>query len=78
MKHAPPSIFDCAGESDLEFFRRRPDVNERVRLPFENEYPVCVLLPGRPAFVRLEIDRDAHGQPRRVRRRLRFCQGGRA
>jgi hypothetical protein len=69
---------DDTGESDYAFFSRRPGVNTRVRLPFENEYPICVLAPGRGAFVRILIERSADGQPRRARRRLRFCDGGRA
>jgi hypothetical protein len=73
---APP---DDRGEGDLEFFRARAGINSRIRLPFENEFAPCVLGPGRSAFVRILIERDADGQPkRRARRRLRFCEGGTA
>jgi hypothetical protein len=76
---APPCPTDDAGESDLTFFSRRPDVNTRTRLPFPNEFPAGVLEPGRCAFVRVLIERDADGRPkRRARRRLRFCEGGTA
>jgi hypothetical protein len=81
MKHAPPSsmVDNAVAESDYEYFSRRPHVSTRTRFPFEGEYPVCVLLPGRPAFVRIQIERDADGRPkRRARRRLSFCEGGRA
>jgi hypothetical protein len=70
---------DISGESDFAFFSRRPSVNTRTRLPFENEFPPGVLEPGRGAFVRVLIERDETGQPkRRARRRLRFCEGGTA
>jgi hypothetical protein len=70
---------DVTGESDYAFFSRRPGISSRTRLPFENEYPVCVLLPGRSAFVRIVIiKRDDNGQPTRIARRLSFCNGGHA
>jgi hypothetical protein len=72
-----PCPADDAGEDDWTYFRARPGVNTRTRLPFENEYHACVLLPGRPAFVHVEIERDADRQLKR-RRRLRFCEGGTA
>jgi hypothetical protein len=71
---APP-LPDIHGEDDWTYFRVRPGAVTRLRLPFENEYPVCVLLPGRPAVVRVLIERDVvNGQLKR-RRSLRFCQG---
>jgi hypothetical protein len=77
-KPAPPNMADDRGESDYAFFSRRPEVNTRTRLPFENEFPPTVLAPGRHAVVRIRIMRDANGEPKRVRRRLRFCEGGHA
>ena len=70
---------DISGESDYAFFSRRPGIDSRIRLPFPDEFPVCVLLPGRPAFVRVwMIQRDPDGRPLRRRRALRFCKGGTA
>jgi hypothetical protein len=54
---APP---DDRGESDLAFFRRRPHVNSRTRLPFANELPLAVveLAGGREMFVHVVVERD--------------------
>jgi hypothetical protein len=49
---------DDAGESDLAFFRRRPHVNVRTRLPFENEFPPGVIDADRVAFVHVVTIRD--------------------
>jgi hypothetical protein len=66
-------------ESDLAFFIKHPRAFVRVRLPFENEYSAAELEPGRHAVVRIEIRRDPSGLPmRRAKRRLCFCNGGRA
>jgi hypothetical protein len=72
VKHAPPSImFDNAGESDLEFFSRRPSVNERVRLPFAGEFAPEPLRPG--AFVHvLLVTRDSKTNEPRTRARAIF------
>jgi hypothetical protein len=85
-KHSPADprpaprriIPDDAAESDYSFFSRRPGISERIRFPFENEFAPCRLEPGRSAFVRIRIERDAAGQPKRARRALRFCDGGTA
>ena len=45
---APP---DNRGESDFDFFRARPNVNTRTRLPFAGEFPPGMLEPGRSVFV---------------------------
>jgi hypothetical protein len=37
---------DISGETDLEYFNARPNVDERVRLPFENEFAPELLKPG--------------------------------
>jgi hypothetical protein len=73
---APPD--DC-GEDDETFFRRRPNVNTRTRLPIDGEFPPGVLEPGRGAFVRILIERDADGHlKRRARRVLHFVKRGTA
>jgi hypothetical protein len=76
MHTPPPFAADIFGEDDWEYFGRRRDVCTRIRLPFENEYPCFVLLPGAPAYVRVQVER-ADGQLKR-RRCLRFCNGGHA
>lgn len=80
LKSAGPQatpLPDDRGEDDWTYFRRRPGAVTRLRLPFEDEYPACVLLPGRPAFVRIQVERDANGRLKRCRS-LRFCKGGSA
>jgi hypothetical protein len=42
---------DDAGESDLAFFTKRPNVNTRTRLPFEGEFPPGLIDAERIAFV---------------------------
>jgi hypothetical protein len=76
---ARPAPDDC-GEDDRTYFGRRPDANERLRLPFQTEFAPCMLEPGRAAFVRISVvKRDAAtGRPTRVARRLMFCEGGTA
>jgi hypothetical protein len=70
---------DIEGESDWTFFSRRPFAFSRIRFPFEDEFPPCVLAPGRIAFVHVWLVRSIpDGRPLRRRRALRFCQGGRA
>jgi hypothetical protein len=71
-----PCPADTAGEDDWQYFRRRKAATTRIRLPFPDEFPVCVLLPGRPAYVRVWVER-ADRQLKR-RRRLQFCEGGTA
>jgi hypothetical protein len=56
-----PSLADTAGEDDETFFRRRPRVNTRTRLPFESEFPPGVLERG--AFVHVLIIRNSDGSP---------------
>jgi hypothetical protein len=67
-------------DDDRAYFAAHPDNNERLRLPFPDEFPPCVLEPGGFAFVRITvIKRDvATGRPTRVARSLRFCSGGNA
>jgi hypothetical protein len=72
MKHAPPSIMiDDRGESDLEYFAARPDINSRVRMPFKDEFPPELLRPG--AFVHvLLVTRDPLTHEPRTRARAIF------
>jgi hypothetical protein len=63
MKRASPMVDDTTGEDDEAFFRRRPRVNTRTRLPFDGEFPPGVLEPGRGAFVHVVIVRDQNGNP---------------
>jgi hypothetical protein len=62
-KPAGPQAPAAAGQSDYDFFVAHPDVNTRIRLPFENEFPAGVLEPGRTAFVYVTIERDRAGNP---------------
>jgi hypothetical protein len=76
---ARPALADDRGESDHAFFASRPGVTTRLRLPFPDEFAICDLLGAR-AFVRVVIDRDADGLPKRGarRRRLTIVDGGTA
>ena len=56
---APPFTPDDRGETDLEFFTARPDLNVRVRLPRDDDgFPPGVLDPDLVAFVHVQIERD--------------------
>jgi hypothetical protein len=80
MQHTPPPFApDDRNEDDLTFFSRRPSINERVRLPFENEFPAEVLKPG--AFIHVLLIRDPLTREPRTRARAIFysdIEGGRA
>jgi hypothetical protein len=56
MQLIPPP--DNTGESDLKYFTARPSVNERVRLPFPNEFPPDEIDAERVAFVLVVTLRD--------------------
>jgi hypothetical protein len=67
--HIPPP--DDSGEDDLEFFSRRPNVNSRVRLPIDGEFPAALLRPG--AFVHVKLlTRDPLTNEPRTRARAIF------
>jgi hypothetical protein len=75
-------MVDDRGEDDDTFFRRRPHVNERTRLPFDGELPpaMVAIARGRSVFVSVAIQRDRAGNPT-TRARAVFCSdidGGRA
>lgn len=77
MKHAPPPPM-VDNEDDLAFFSRRPSVNERVRLPFADEFPPELLRPG--AFVHVLLIRKSDGSPGTRARAIFYSdiEGGRA
>ncbi len=83
MKHAPPPI-DNTGESDLEFFARRPEARHRFRPPFANEFSAAILSEariqahGREVLVLVVTDRDARGRPSTRARGLVCVPGGTA
>ena len=69
MKHAPPSIIimdDCTAElphladvSDVDFFRAHPRINERIRLPFQTEFPPDVMSAlGRTVMIRVVVTQE--------------------
>jgi hypothetical protein len=74
---APP---DDTGESDFDFFAKRPLARHRIRSAFPNEFPDELLKPGggRPAVVIVAIERDADGRPTTRGRGLVFPEGGSA
>jgi hypothetical protein len=53
-----PQAPDDRGESDETFFRRRPNVNTRTRLPFDGEFSPGVIDAARIAFVHVVTIRD--------------------
>jgi hypothetical protein len=58
MQHTPrPFAPDDRAESDLEYFTARPN-DERLRLPFKDEFPPGVIDAGRIAFVHVVTLRD--------------------
>jgi hypothetical protein len=70
---------DNRGESDWEYFRARPGVATRTRLPFPREYPDDFLeYGGGAAFLHIAVTRDRNGEPTWCDRRLQFCEGGSA
>jgi hypothetical protein len=72
---------DDAGESDLEFFSRRPGVNGRKRLAFEGEPPPGLLEQDEHdnvAFISVRLERDAAGQPATILREIAYGEWGHA
>jgi hypothetical protein len=57
MQPMPPMV-DDRGESDLDLFAARPSVNERIRLPFPNEFAPDEVGATRVAFVLVVTLRD--------------------
>jgi hypothetical protein len=73
---------DISGENDELFFRRRPGVRQRLRLPFTAELPPEVwqaaVAAGLAAFVIVEMKRGAPGVPWIRSRQFVFAAGGTA
>jgi hypothetical protein len=72
---------DDAGESDREFFGRRPHVNSRKRLAFDNEPPPGVLERDEYeniAFISVRVKRDAAGLPATIFRAAIYGRWGHA
>jgi hypothetical protein len=80
--HSPAELRpapDDRGESDFDFFAARATVNERVRLPFPDEFAPELLKPG--AFIHVLLIRDPLTNEPRTRARAIFysdIDGGRA
>jgi hypothetical protein len=74
-RHPP----DDAGETDLEYFSRRADINCRSRLAFDGEPPAALLDDeSEIAFIRVWLKRDADGKPATIFREIVFGDWGRA
>ena len=73
-------MVDNTGENDLEFFRRRPGVDSRKRLAFENEPPPGLASRSydNVAFISVRLLRDAAGQPATILREIAYGQWGHA
>jgi hypothetical protein len=80
---APLNMVDNTGESDLEFFARRPEARHRFRLPLPDEFSTAILSEARiqargEVLVLVVIDRDARGRPSTRARGLVCLPGGTA
>jgi hypothetical protein len=72
-----PYPADTAGESDLEYFRRRPNVDSRNRVAFDGEPPEALRdFEAEIAFIRIKLKRDADGKPATIRREIVFGEWG--
>ena len=80
MKHVPPNMVDNTGESDFDYFTKRPLARTRIRSAFNGEFPRKLLKPGggRPAVVIVGMLRDDTGRPTTRVRSIVFPEGGRA
>jgi hypothetical protein len=80
---AGPQV-DDRGESDHDYFRRRPEARHRFRLPLHDEFSAAILSEartqarGREVLVLVVIDRDASGRPSTRARGLVCLPGGTA
>jgi hypothetical protein len=83
-KASEPQAPDDAGESDHDYFRRRPEARHRFRLPLPDEFPAAILSEARiqargcEVLVLVVIDRDARGRPATRARGLVCLPGGAA
>jgi hypothetical protein len=82
MQHTfPPFAADDTGESDFDYFIRRPCARHRIRSAFPGEFPRRLLKEGngRPAVVIVAIERDpVTNEPTTRGRGLVFPEGGSA
>jgi hypothetical protein len=81
MQHILPPMVDDVAESDLDYFRRRPNVNSRKRLAFNNEPPSGLLERDEydsVAFISVRTERDAAGMPAKIVRAIVYGSWGRA
>jgi hypothetical protein len=76
--HVPP-MTDHFGETDFEYFSRRPDINSRNRLAFGGEPPAALLDDeSEIAFIRVWLKRDADGKPATIFREIIYGEWGTA
>jgi hypothetical protein len=76
-----PLLADTVGESDLAYFRRRPNISSRKRLAFEGEPPAGVLERDEydnVAFINVRLVRDAAGKPATILREIVYGEWGTA
>ncbi|WP_426442051.1 hypothetical protein [Bradyrhizobium genosp. P] len=74
-----PSPPDDRGEDDLEYFRRRPHLNRRIRFAIEGEFPPGAIESGRDAIVHVALARDPKTNEPGIRARaIVYSDGGRA
>jgi hypothetical protein len=78
-KPVRPQAPDSSGEDDLAFFTRRPGVNSRKRLAFDDEPPPGLLeRDDIVAFISVRVKRDAAGKPATILRAAVYGEWGRA
>lgn len=79
-RNRPQALPDVHGESDVEYFSRRPHARHRIRAAFPFEFSDELLRQGggRSAVVIVGMLRDATGRPTKRVRSLAFIDGGRA
>ena len=73
-------VHDDTGETDWDFFARRPDAESRTRCPFPGEFPRSVIKQarGRKIFVHVYMLRDKAGAPLHRARGIFYAEGGSA
>jgi len=71
---------DDSGESDLAYFRARPEARTRIRSAFPNEFPRKIMKQGRgrQAVVIVAVERNSPGEPTTRARGVLFPEGGTA
>ena len=71
---------DDAGLSDHDYFVAHPNVDHRVRLPIEGEFPARLIEQGGglTAFIHVFIIRNSDGSPGTRARAVFYSEGGTA